>query len=121
MNEEQKRQFYANKPSQPHTINMNGKKLVLNSFPDESKKIIMDRLAEKDPILKLGSEGILPGLKIDGRQVTRDNLKEFEIDNLKNNKKLNNTEIVEKVNIQENIIEKEEVKKKISKTKKSKK
>ena len=39
----------------------------------------MDRLAEKDEVIAQGRIGILPGLKIDGIQVTRDNITDFEI------------------------------------------
>ena len=78
MIEEDKRQFFANKVGPHHTINMGGKKLALANFPKEMQRKIMNKLTEKDPVLALGDKGILPGIKINGRQVTRENIHEFE-------------------------------------------
>ena len=78
MIQEQKNQFFANRPNTT-TIKMGGRKLALVNLPKESQKGIMDRLAEKDEVLNKGSRGILPGLKIDGIQVTKDNIKDFEL------------------------------------------
>jgi len=75
---EEKRQFYANNPKEQTTISMSGKSLRLASFPSEIQKQVMNRLAEKDEVMAKGKAGILPGIKIDGKEVTRDNLKDFE-------------------------------------------
>jgi len=53
--------------------------LSLANFPKEMKEKVLNSLAEKDPIMALGNKGILPGIKIDGIQVTRDNIKDWEI------------------------------------------
>ncbi len=65
---------------QMHRVNIGGK-LNFNSLPSETQQAIKVRLAEKDPVMKKALEkGALPGIKIDGRVVTRENIKEFEID-----------------------------------------
>jgi len=85
MNEEQKRQFFAGRHGPTHSVNMSGKKLALSNFPEDKKQEILNMLISKDPILKAGKEGILPGIMINGKQVTRNNIKDFEI---KDNKKI---------------------------------
>ena len=79
MIKEQERQFFALKSSEPHRVSMGGKRVALASFPKDIQKQMLDRIAEKDEIQRQGQLGILPGLKIDGKQVTKDNIHEFEI------------------------------------------
>jgi hypothetical protein len=90
MNEEQKRQFFAGRHGPTHSVNMGGKKLALANFPEDKKQEIMNILVSKDPLLKAGQEGILPGIMIDGKQVTRNNIKDFEV---KDNKKIEEPKI----------------------------
>ena len=78
MNEEQTKQFFASKPNAPHRINVGGK-LAFANMPKEMQSNIKKRIAEKDEVMARGLSGELPGLKIDGKQVTRENLHEFEI------------------------------------------
>lgn len=78
MIKEQINQFFSNRPNTT-TIKMNGKKLALANFSKEEKKKIKDRIAEKDEVMNKGRMGILPGLKINGIQVTKDNIKDFEV------------------------------------------
>lgn len=56
-----------------------GGKLGFGSLPKDVQDIVKKRLAEKDPLMKRGLEGEFPGIKIDGKVVTKDNLKDFEI------------------------------------------
>lgn len=79
MNEEQTRQFFASKPNPPTRIHMGGKKLHFKEFPIEEQIKIKKRLAEKDEIMGKAQRGILPGIKIDGKEVTKENLHDFEI------------------------------------------
>ena len=78
MNKEQKAQFFAQRPNTT-TVKMGGKKLALSNFSSEEKQVLMKRIAERDPVMQEGLNGILPGLLIDGKQVTRDNIKDFEL------------------------------------------
>ena len=55
-----------------------GGNFSFDKLPAEVKENIKVRLAGKDHILKMGKEGILPGIKIDGREVSKDNIHEFE-------------------------------------------
>ena len=77
MNEAEKRRFYANKPGEPNTIHVGGK-FSFNKLPKAAQVKIKKRLAEKDDIIAQGLKGILPGIKINGKQVTRDNIHKFE-------------------------------------------
>ena len=79
MLESEKRVFFAQKDSTPHTASMGGKKVAFANFPKDVQEVISKKLAEKDKVLKQGTEGILPGIKIDGKVVTRENLHEFEV------------------------------------------
>jgi len=79
MNKEEERQFFAMKVGEPHRISMNGKRVSLNNFPEDTKKEMMNRLAEKDEVMKQGQSGIVPGMLINGKQVTKENIKEIEI------------------------------------------
>lgn len=78
MREEQKRQFFAMKSKEPHTAKVNGK-FSFNSLPLNIQETIKKKLAKKDKVMARGLKGELPGLKINGKQVTRENLHEFEI------------------------------------------
>lgn len=71
--------FFANKSNPPQRIRIGGERIAVSNLPKPLQDKIKERLAEKDPILRLGNKGILPGIKIDGKQVTRDNIHEFEI------------------------------------------
>ena len=74
---EERRQFFANRKNL-NIIHMGGNKLAFAKFPKDIQKKVMDRLAEKDEVMVSGLKGILPGIKIDGKQVTKDNIHEFE-------------------------------------------
>lgn len=77
LTQEQKKQFFATKEGEPHVIRNVGN-VKFSNFPKDVQKEMLDRLVEKDPIMALGQKGILPGIKIDGKEVTRDNIKDFE-------------------------------------------
>jgi hypothetical protein len=79
MIEQEKRQFFSKMKNKPTTIKGFGGKVSLSNFPIEERRKILNRLAEKDDVLANGLKGELPGLKIDGKQVTRENIHEFEI------------------------------------------
>jgi len=83
MIEEQKRQFFAMKEREPMVIKNFGKKVSLSNFPTDVKKKVMKRIAEKDEVMNKGLMGEFPGLKIDGKQVTKENISEFEINSKK--------------------------------------
>ena len=55
-----------------------GGKFSYAEMPDNIKTQVRSRLAGKDPIIMRGEKGELPGLKIDGIQVTRYNIHQFE-------------------------------------------
>ena len=78
MREEQKRQFFSMKGKEPTTAKIGGK-FGFNSLPNHVKESIKKRLSEKDEVMAQGLKGIFPGIKIDGKQVTRENIHEFEI------------------------------------------
>lgn len=59
-------------------INVGGK-FSFKSLSKEKQEEIKKELAEKSDVLKQGKEGIIPGIKIDGKVVTKDNIKDFEI------------------------------------------
>jgi len=79
LTKEEERQFFATKPGKPIRFNMGGKRVSLANFPKEVRDKVMKSLAEKDGVMAKGLAGILPGIKIDGKQVTRENIHEFEI------------------------------------------
>jgi hypothetical protein len=87
MNKEQIRQFFATKKSTPTIIRMGGKSLHLRNLPEDVKEKILNRITEKDEVLAKGRSGILPGILIDGKEVTRENIKDFEV-KIKPKKKL---------------------------------
>ncbi len=78
MIELQKKQFFAMKSGTPHVVRVGGK-FSFKSFPKEMQSVIKKRLAEKDKLMIEGLYGEFPGIKINGKQVTRDNIHEFEI------------------------------------------
>ncbi len=78
---EERKQFFANREN-VNVISMKGKPIKLANFSEEDKRKVMDRLAEKDKVMAQGRKGILPGIKIDGKQLTRENIKDFEIDKM---------------------------------------
>ena len=95
--QEEKRQFFATQKKPLMTMNLNGKSLKLANLPEDKKKEIMNRLAEKDEIINAGQRGILPGLKIDGIQVTKDNISQFEV----SKDKVQENKIVEPIKVEE--------------------
>lgn len=76
--QEQINQFFATKPNKPKRIKVGGK-FVFDELPKEKQEEIKKRLAEKDPIIDAGLKGELPGIKINGKAVTKDNIHEFEV------------------------------------------
>jgi len=79
MNKENERQFFATKSGEPHKVHMEGKRVSFANFPKDLQKEILNRLAKKDNVMARGMAGEFPGIKIDGKQVTRDNIHEFEV------------------------------------------
>jgi len=77
--EEQKRQFFSKKKNKPTTIKGFKGKVSLANFPKEERTKILKRLAEKDKVMAIGIEGNIPGLKINGKQVNKNNIHEFEL------------------------------------------
>ena len=82
MNELQKKQFFAMKEKEPTVVRNLGGKFSFSKLPKETRNKILVRLAEKDGVMNKGLRGILPGIKIDGREVTKDNIHEFEKKNI---------------------------------------
>lgn len=77
MNEIETKRFFANKSNPPMRVSIGGK-LSFSSLPKEIQAKIKERLAKKDGVMAKGLRGELPGLKIDGKTVTKDNIHEFE-------------------------------------------
>lgn len=88
--------FYSNKPRAPTRVIMGGNKVAFANLPKDLQVDIKERLAERDPVMAEGLKGILPGIKIDGKQVSRDNIHEFELKNRPEVKK----EIVKEVKVE---------------------
>lgn len=78
MNLEERKQFFARKENEPFVVRLGGK-FSFSKIPNQIKEKIKKRIAEKDEVMNKGLKGELPGLKIDGKQVTRENIHEFEI------------------------------------------
>lgn len=76
-----------------HRVRIGGK-FNFSSLPADLQISIKKRLAEKDSVMAKGIQGILPGIKIDGKEVTKDNIHEFEIAKMPDKTKTNveNTE-----------------------------
>jgi len=72
-------------------VSINGK-LKFSSLPSKVKEEIKQKLAAKDPVMKRGLSGEFPGIKFNGKQVTKDNLHEFEITAKKKKPKTKPTE-----------------------------
>lgn len=98
MREEQKRQFFAMKSEEPNTVKVGGK-FGFNSLPNHMQETIKKRLAEKDKVMARGFAGEIPGLKIDGKQVTRENLHEFEIPKMRTKVKPKEVKVDKKVEL----------------------
>ena len=96
MKQSEQNQFFANKSGTPHKVRVGGK-LSFSKFPVELQKELKEKLAENDPVIKRGLSGELPGLKIDGKQVTRENIHEFEIDKMSDKKPKVKTEKLEEI------------------------
>jgi len=72
--------FYANNPRTPTKLVMGGNKVAFANMPKEVQEGIKERLAEKDPVMKEALEkSIIPGLKIDGKEVGKHNIHEFKV------------------------------------------
>lgn len=71
--------FYANKPKELNTVTVGGNKLAFANFPTKIQQKINNRLAEKDPVLMKAIQTTKFGIIIDGKEVGRDNIKDFEI------------------------------------------
>ena len=72
---------------QMHRVKIGGR-LNFSSLTKDAQEAIKIRLAEKDPMIKDSlNEGALPGIKIDGKVVTRENIKALEIDPTKSKPK----------------------------------
>ena len=78
MNLEERKQFFARKEKEPFVARVGGK-FSFSKIPNQIQEVIKKRLAEKDEVMSKGLKGEIPGLKIDGKQVTRDNIHEFEL------------------------------------------
>ncbi len=72
---------------QKHRIKIGGT-FSFNKLSNEQKTAIFNRLAEKDPVIKSALEGNIPGIKIDGKIVTRESIKKLEKSNKVDNGKL---------------------------------
>jgi len=79
LTEKELARFYAKNPRKPTRVIMGGNKVAFVSLPKDLQASVKERLAEKDPIIAEGLKGNLPGIKIDGKGVSRDNIHEFEI------------------------------------------
>ena len=66
------------KEKEPYKAKIGGK-FGFTSLPNHLQEDIKKRLAERDVVMNAGLKGILPGIKIDGKQVTRENIKDFEV------------------------------------------
>lgn len=55
-----------------------GGNFSFDKLPSEAKENIKVMLAGKDHVLKMGKAGILPGIKIDGKEVGKHNIHKFE-------------------------------------------
>ena len=62
---------------QKHRINVGGT-FSFDKLSNEQKSAVFNRLAEKDPVIKEALSGAIPGIKINGKSVTRDSIKELE-------------------------------------------
>jgi len=72
--------FYANNPRTPTKLVMGGNRLAFANMPKEVQNSIKERLAEKDPVMREALEkNIIPGLKIDGKEVGKHNIHEFKV------------------------------------------
>jgi len=94
--------FFSQKEKEPYVMRLNGKSLKLANVPGDMRKKILDRLAEKYEVLAQGRSGVLPGIKIDGKVVTKDNIHEFELKPAKKEEpKRDSSKIVEEQVIEE--------------------
>jgi len=88
--------FFANKPNEPHKLNLGGKRLGLANFPEFFKNKIMERLADKDPVMAKSLKEGKFGIKIDGVEVSKHNIKDFEVGAMKDVKKVKAEKVVKK-------------------------
>lgn len=98
MRESDKRVFFNMKKEEPHTVRVGGK-FSFKNLPQENQEVIKNKLAEKDDLMSRGLKGEIPGLLIDGKQVTKENIHDFEI-----------SKKVEKVPFEKKVIEKKKEK-----------
>ena len=78
MNQKEYLRFFANRADAPQRVSVKGA-LAFARFPKEVKEKINQRLAEKDPVMMKAMKSTKFGIKIDGQEVGRDNIKDFEI------------------------------------------
>jgi len=78
LTQEQRNQFFATVSRTPTRVKIGGK-FSFAKLPQNVKEKVQNRLAEKDEVMKKGQKGIFPGIKIDGKQLTKENLHKFEI------------------------------------------
>lgn len=112
MLESEKRQFYAQTNKKLTTINMSGKKVSFANLPENMQKEIKEKLAEKDPVMKKALETTKFGVKIDGIEVSRGNIHQFEI-----KKPIEIPKIVEPIKVVPKVVPKVEVVKAAKKVK----
>ena len=95
MLKEQKVAFFSRSKREP-TIAKVGGKFSFSKLSQEVKKNIFNRLAEKDEVMAKGLKGEIPGILIDGKVVTKDNIHEFELEPLSEKEKKLAEEVWEK-------------------------
>lgn len=78
MNQKEYLRFFANKADAPQRVPIKGK-VAFAAFPKEVQVKIKERLAEKDPVMMKALKEHKFGIKINGKEVGRDNIHEFEI------------------------------------------
>lgn len=71
-------QFYANKPSSPNVVTVGGK-VSFSKLPIGVRNKIKERLAQKDEVMNRALKEHKFGIVIDGKEVSTDNIKDFEI------------------------------------------
>jgi len=60
-------------------LHMGGQAFKLANLPSGVQDAIKKRLAQKDPVMAQAMKGVLPGIKINGKPVTQESIKEIEI------------------------------------------
>ncbi len=99
MIEADKKVFFNMKKGEPNTARVGGK-FSFNSLPVQIQDTIKKKLAKKDDVMARGLSGEIPGLKINGKQVTRENIKDFEITTNNIPKEIKKVKTSEKVEVE---------------------